>query len=77
MTKPTITEAMVEAGARALAGHIGGRAFIDMPVDRSELRQLVRYSDGYDINEPTQDDCLDAARACLEAALAVREGEDE
>lgn len=59
---------MIEKMARALAGHFG-KSFDDMALDRSELRALVRNADGYDINEPTQADCLEAARGALTVLL--------
>lgn len=63
------TSPMLEKMARAMAGHFG-KSFDDMALDRSELRALVRSADGFDINEPTQADCLHAAKAVLEALLA-------
>lgn len=75
MTKPIVSEAMVEAGAREIGNHVGQHMVADMALDRADLRKLVRLADGYDINDLTQSDCRDAARGCLEAALAVRDQE--
>jgi hypothetical protein len=49
--------------------------FDDMALDRAELRKLVRSADGYEVTEPTQTDCRDAARAALTAALPFMMGE--
>lgn len=64
---------MRERIARALAGHFGPRKWEDMPKDRADLKARFRAYDA-DINEPTQDDCLLAADAVLDALMEPDEG---
>lgn len=56
---------MIERVARAMAGYVGHRDWGLMAVDRSDLRSRIK--DGYDVNEPTQGDMMEAARAAIEA----------
>ena len=62
-----------ERVARRLADHFGFREFDEMAWDRATLRSKV--SDGYDVNEPTQDDCREAAEAVIALITAARRPE--
>lgn len=73
--QPTVTDAAVEAAARAIGAEVGLKPFNLMAEHRFELRKLARSGDEYDINEPTQSDCRDAARAALTAALPFMMGD--
>ena len=63
----------LERVAQKLADHFGFREFEDMALDRATLRSLI--ADGYDINEPTQDDCREAAKDVLALITAARRPE--
>lgn len=52
--------------AQIIAQYVGQRPFEDMAEDRSDLRGKIR--DGYDVNEPTRDDCREAAADILARA---------
>lgn len=52
--------------ARIIADFTGQHQWDDMADDRSQLREFVRQG-GYDVNEPTKDDCLEAAAKILTA----------
>lgn len=55
-----------EAAALELAKHFGENSWGTMANDRAALRGLARTSPAnYDINEPTREDCYDAADAVL------------
>lgn len=56
----------VEHIARVLARHYGPE-FDNCARDRAELRQLIMAGRNSDINEPTQVDHLEAARAIIKA----------
>ena len=56
---------MLERAARAISIHVAYRPWDEMAKDRSDLRAKIR--DGYDVNEPTQSDCIDAAHEMLHA----------
>ena len=56
---------MIERVARAMVGFVGHRDWGLMAVDRSDLRSRIK--DGYDVNEPTQDDMMECARAAIKA----------
>ena len=47
--------------AQLLARHFAHRPWEEMAENRIDLRLKCRTLRNYDINEPTQDDCLDAA----------------
>lgn len=54
----------LEEIARAICDFTGQHHWGDMAADRGQLREFVRQG-GYDVNEPTKDDCLEAARRIL------------
>jgi hypothetical protein len=64
MTNMTPSPELVERVARALAGHFGP-VFDDLPRDRVQQREFLR--EGGNPAENTQEDCLEAARAAIEA----------
>lgn len=53
--------------ARAIADFVGHHPWPVMAQHRADLRDKVRSGFDYDVNEPTQNDCLEAADAVLEA----------
>ena len=55
---------MIERVARAMSGYVGHRDWGLMAADKSDLRSRIK--DGYDVNEPTQDDMMECARAAIE-----------
>lgn len=64
---PAPNDEMVERMPRAIAGHYG-KLFDECPEDEMDKRQ--KYIEGVwnvNINDPTQDDHLEAARAALAA----------
>ncbi len=54
----------LEEIARIVSDFTGQHQWDDMAVDRGQLREFVRQG-GYDVNEPTKDDCLGAAHKIL------------
>ncbi len=60
----TLRERVRERLAEIIAAPVAHRNWTDMAEDRADLRLRVREGD-YDINEPTKDDCRDAADAIL------------
>lgn len=59
----------LEEIARIVSDFTGQHQWDDMAVDRGQLREFVRQG-GYDVNEPTKDDCLEAAHKILLALTA-------
>lgn len=57
------SEEAVETVTRMIGDDFGYRQWDNMAADRSKLRGNIGI--GYDINEPTQADCFDMARAIL------------
>lgn len=56
----------LEEIARIICDFTGQHQWDDMAADRGQLREFVRQG-GYDVNEPTKDDCLEAAHKILSA----------
>lgn len=56
----------LEEIARIVSDFTGQHQWDDMAVDRGQLREFVRQG-GYDVNEPTKDDCIEAAHKILSA----------
>lgn len=56
---------VVERVARAIADYVAFRPWEHMADDRSDLRGKIK--DGFDVNEPTKNDCMEAARAAIAA----------
>lgn len=63
MTNPKVLETM----ARAIAGDVAHHPWETMAENRSDLR--AKIWDGYDVNEPTREDCRGSAQAALQALL--------
>lgn len=59
-------EALREVVAKIIADFTGQHQWDDMASDRAQLREFARVG-RYDLNEPTKDDCLEAADRILAA----------
>lgn len=68
---------MRETIARAIADFVGHHPWPVMAAHRGDLRDKVRSGFDYDVNEPTQSDCLEAAGAVLAALRTPTEAMEE
>lgn len=66
-----MTDEMIEAVARAICDGMGLRSWDGVPADRGDLRCRVRSGKGYDVNEPTHMDYLNAAQDAIRAAAPM------